>query len=216
MESFNANDGRSIVLSLVKTIQDNAVYLSDIDGAIGDGDHGINMNKGFSMAEKNLPEGPVNLADGLSMLGDTLLTDIGGSMGPLYGMLFMDMGDACRNKAQIDRATFLAMLQSAEEAIQSLGDAKVGDKTLIDTLTPAVGAFQAAVEAGETFSEALAKMVTAAEHGKESTRDLVAKIGRASRLGERSRGHLDPGATSCYLLLKAFADSIHDLLDRAG
>lgn len=213
MDSFSASEGRGIVLALIKTIQDNAAYLSEIDGAIGDGDHGINMNKGFSMVEKSLPEAPVNLSDGLELLGDTLLTEIGGSMGPLYGMIFMDMGQACQGKAEIDPTTFGAMLRAALEAVQSLGDAKVGDKTLVDTLVPALEAYEAALEGGSDFSAALTSMAAAAEAGKESTRDLVAKIGRASRLGERSRGHLDPGATSCYLLLQAFADSVIQTLD---
>lgn len=212
MDTFSASEGRAVVLSLIKVIQENAAYLSEIDGAIGDGDHGINMNKGFSMVEKNLPEGPVTLADGLSLLGDTLLTEIGGSMGPLYGMIFMDMADTCQGKADIDSATFGAMLRAALAAVQSLGDAKVGDKTLVDTLVPALEAYDAAQAQGVDFAEALAQMSAAAEAGKESTRDLVAKIGRASRLGERSRGHLDPGATSCYLLLNAFAQSMTQLL----
>lgn len=211
-QSFPSSEGRPVVLALIKAIQDNAAYLSDIDGAIGDGDHGINMNKGFSMAEERLGDGPVSLADGLNLLGDTLVSDIGGSMGPLYGMLFMDMADACQGKAVIDAEVFQTMLDAALAAIQSLGDAKVGDKTLVDTLVPARDAFQAAVQAGDDFATALHKMAAAAEAGKESTRDLVAKIGRASRLGERSRGHLDPGATSCYLLLQALADSGRALL----
>ncbi len=213
MDRFPSSAGRDVILSLIRAIQSNAAYLSDIDGAIGDGDHGINMNKGFSLAEQRLPEGPVALAEGLAILGDTLLTDIGGSMGPLYGMFFMDMGDACQGQETIDSATFLAMLQAALAAIQSLGDAKVGDKTLLDTLVPAIDAFEAAVKGGESFAAALAKMATAAEAGMESTRDMVAKIGRASRLGERSRGHLDAGATSCNLLLQAFATSITALLE---
>ncbi len=213
MDRFPSSAGRDIVLSLIRTIQDNAAYLSEIDGAIGDGDHGINMNKGFSLAEQRLPQGPVALAEGLSILGDTLLTDIGGSMGPLYGMLFMDMGDACQDQETIDSATFLAMLQAALAAIQSLGDAKVGDKTLLDTLVPALDAFEGAVRNGESFASALASMAAAAEAGKEATRNMVAKIGRASRLGERSRGHLDAGATSCNLLLQAFAASITALLN---
>ncbi len=208
MSSFSSMDGRPVVLALIRVIQENAAYLSEIDGQIGDGDHGINMNKGFSMVEKNLPEAPLHLADGFELLGDTLLTEIGGSMGPLYGMIFMEMGDVCQGKDAIDSATFGAMLRAALAAVQSLGDARVGDKTLVDTLVPALEAYEAALAAGDDFAPALAKMAAAAEAGKDSTRDLVARIGRASRLGERSRGHLDPGATSCYLLLQALADSI--------
>ena len=215
-QSFPSSEGRPVVLALIAAIQANAAYLSDIDGAIGDGDHGINMNKGFSLAAERLGEEPVGLSEGLNLLGDTLVTDIGGSMGPLYGMLFMDMGDACQGREVIDAATFQAMLDAALAAIQSLGEAQVGDKTLVDTLVPAREAFAASVAAGDDFAMALGKMAGAAEAGKDSTRDLVAKIGRASRLGERSRGHLDPGATSCYLLLQALADSSRALLGADG
>jgi dihydroxyacetone kinase-like protein len=211
-ESFPSSAGRPIVLALIAAIQANATYLSDIDGAIGDGDHGINMNKGFTMAKDSLPEGDLTLADAFDHLGNTLLDEIGGSMGPLYGMLFMDMADACRGKDAIDRVVFQAMLHAALGAIQALGDAKVGDKTLIDTLVPAVEAFDAAVAQDASFAAGLDAMADAAEAGKESTSDLVAKIGRASRLGERSRGHLDPGATSCAILLQTLAAESKKLL----
>lgn len=207
MESFKSEQGRGIVLDLVKTIHDNAAYLSEIDGAIGDGDHGINMNKGFTLASERLGE-QADLSGGLHVLGDTLLTEIGGAMGPLYGTLFLEMADACEGKTNIDSQTFGKMLDAALSAVQDLGGAKVGDKTLMDTLVPACEAYSAALTNGDNFAKALQQMVAAAEKGKESTRDLVAQIGRASRLGERSRGHLDAGSTSCYLILKSLADSM--------
>lgn len=207
MEAFKSDQGRSIVLELVKTIQDNAAYLSEIDGAIGDGDHGINMSKGFTLAGERLGE-QADLSGGLRVLGDTLLTEIGGAMGPLYGTLFLEMADACQGKTAIDAPTFGRMLDAALAAVQDLGGAKVGDKTLMDTLVPAREAYAAALAGGDSFAGALQQMAAAAERGKESTRDLVAKIGRASRLGERSRGHLDAGATSCYLILKSLGDAM--------
>lgn len=207
MEALKSDQGRGIVLELVKTIQDNAAYLSEIDGAIGDGDHGINMSKGFTLAGERLDD-HADLSGGLRVLGDTLLTEIGGAMGPLYGTLFQEMADACAGKAEIDGQTFGKMLEAGVAAVQDLGGAKVGDKTLIDTLVPAREAYNAALANGDSFVSALQKMAAAAEKGKESTRDLVAKIGRASRLGERSRGHLDAGSTSCYLILKSLADSM--------
>ncbi|MBZ0290714.1 MAG: dihydroxyacetone kinase subunit L, partial [Anaerolineae bacterium] len=207
METFKSDQGRSIVLDLVKTIQDNAAYLSEIDGAIGDGDHGINMKKGFTLAGERLGE-QADLSGGLRVVGDTLLTEIGGAMGPLYGTLFLEMAETCQGKTEIDAQTFGKMLDAGVSAVQDLGGAKVGDKTLMDTLVPAHDAYAAALANGEGFAGALQKMAVAAEKGKESTRDLVAKIGRASRLGERSRGHLDAGSTSCYLILQSLADSM--------
>jgi len=208
MANYPSSKGREVLLHLVKAIQDNAAYLSEVDGAIGDGDHGINMNKGFTRTGERLGDDAVTVSEGLELLGNTLITEIGGAMGPLYGTFFMEMADASDGKDEIDTAVFGQMLDMALDALKDLGGAEVGDKTLMDTLVPAQQAFHAAVEAGDDLPAALGKMAEAAEKGKESTRDLVARLGRASRLGERSRGHLDAGATSCYLILKALAESM--------
>lgn len=211
-DTFLNADGKIIVLALVDTIQKNTSYLSEVDGAIGDGDHGINMNKGFSRCEDLLTGKNVDLAVALNTLGTVLLDDIGGSMGPLYGSFFLDMAAICQGKTEISSADFGAMLHSGLESIQGLGNAKLGDKTLLDTLIPAYLAYQSALLSGNSFSNCLKAMLDAAEKGKESTRDMVAKVGRASRLGERSRGVLDAGATSCFLILQAFATSINSLI----
>ncbi|TCL59247.1 dihydroxyacetone kinase DhaL subunit [Hydrogenispora ethanolica] len=215
MDHFLNDEGLFVVNSLIVAIRQNKEYLSEIDGAIGDGDHGINMNKGFTLCKERLGDTQVSLTVGLKTLGRILLTEIGGSMGPLYGTFFMEMAKASEGKESIDKTVFGAMLDAALAGVQSLGNARVGDKTLLDTLFPAVEAYQTAVAEGRSFSTALERMRTAAEKGKESTRDLVAKVGRASRLGERSRGVLDAGATSCYLLLSAMAISITEYLARS-
>lgn len=212
MESFPSSQGGPVVFDLIKTIQQNAAYLSEIDGAIGDGDHGVNMNKGFTRAGQLLGSGEVDLSSGLGKLGQVLLTEIGGAMGPLYGTFFMEMARACKNHPDVDAQLFQQMLQAGLEGVRDLGGAQPGDKTLLDTLAPASESFAAAVSEGASFHQALARMVEAAERGKDSTRDMVAKVGRASRLGERSRGVLDAGATSCYLIVKSMADSIARLL----
>lgn len=212
MDHILNSESSIIVFNLIKTIQDNKDYLSEVDGDIGDGDHGINMNKGFTLCKERLGESKVDLSTALKTLGRVLLTEIGGSMGPLYGTFFNRMAKVCNGKEQIDKEVFREMLKSALEGIKSLGDAKVGDKTLIDTLVPALDAYENALGEGKDFKEALENMKVAAERGKESTRDLVAKVGRASRLGERSRGVLDAGATSCNLILQSMADTIIDLL----
>jgi phosphoenolpyruvate---glycerone phosphotransferase subunit DhaL len=212
MESFLNKAGSIVVYDLILTIQNNKEYLSEIDGAIGDGDHGINMNKGFTICKERLDGDKVNLSDALKTLGKVLLTEIGGSMGPLYGTFFMEMSKACDGKEKIDKQVFGNMLNAALTGVQNLGNAKVGDKTLIDTLNPAVDTYLAVADQGASFKQALQAMKIAAEKGKESTRELIAKVGRASRLGERSRGVLDAGATSCYLLLVSMAISITALL----
>ncbi len=212
MASFQNKDGLVIIKDLIKTIQDNRQYLSEIDGAIGDGDHGINMNKGFTMCADKIRDKEMNLTLGLKTLGRTLLTDIGGSMGPLYGSFFIEMSKAAGENESVDAALLGGMLDAAYSGIKKLGEAKVGDKTLVDTLDPAVAAYKLALEEGKGFAEALTGLKAAAVKGRDSTIDLVAKVGRASRLGERSKGVLDAGATSCCLILCSMADSISLLI----
>lgn len=212
MESFENSRGAEILVNLCHAIRDNAAYLSEIDGATGDGDHGINMNKGFARACARIDRQAVTFSTGLNVLGEVLLDEIGGAMGPLYGTFFMEMGRVCNGHAEIDKQLFANMLDAALDGVLEVGDASVGDKTLLDTLAPAQAALAMAVEQDRGFCEALNQMTIAAELGKESTKDLVAKVGRASRLGERSRGTLDAGAASCYLILQSMASSIRVLL----
>jgi dihydroxyacetone kinase-like protein len=213
MQYFLNEKGAVIVYDLIKTIQDNKNYLSEVDGAIGDGDHGINMNKGFTICKEKLEGKDLDLTTSMQTLGMVLLTEIGGSMGPLYGSFFIEMSKVCKDKEKIDKEVFGNMLKAALTGIQTLGNAKVGDKTLLDTLVPAVEIFQKTVDEGKSFKDALVEMKQAAEKGKDSTKDMVAKVGRASRLGERSRGVLDAGATSCYLILASIADSVISLIE---
>ena len=212
LESFKNGDAGVIVDQLIHTIQEQRDYLSEIDGKIGDGDHGINMNKGFTMCEEKLKGKTYDLSEGLSILGETLLDDIGGSMGPLYGMLFDEMSMACEDAEDVDADVFGEMITGAVEGIQEISPAQVGDKSLLDTLVPAKEAFVAAKEEGKDFAQCLDAMNEAAEKGWQSTKDLVAKIGRASRLGERSRGVLDAGATSCYFIITTIGNGAKGLL----
>lgn len=206
MQSFiNAASG-DIVTVLAERIVENRAYLSEIDGKIGDGDHGVNMAKGFAMAAERLKGREASLAEALDTLGTVLMTEIGGSMGPLYGVMFIEFAETIEKTESIDAEAFSRMLHAGLAGIQSIGSAKVGDKTLIDTLVPAVEAFDTATAEGRPFAEALEALVLAAEQGRDSTINLVARIGRASRLGERSLGVLDAGATSCAIILKTLSD----------
>lgn len=209
---FKNTESGNIILSLIETIQNNTAYLSEIDGAIGDGDHGINMNKGFTMCKDRLEGKTYSLSEGLEVLSSTLMDDIGGSMGPLYGVFFEEMSITSAEKEYIDATVFKEMLENALAGIMEIGSAKRGDKTLLDTLIPAVEAYSSALSAGSDFSASLLSLKESSKEGWLSTKDMVAKIGRASRLGERSRGVLDAGATSCYLLLNSLADSILTIL----
>ena len=213
MKSFKNKDGKSILLAMVKAVQENKAYLSEVDGLIGDGDHGANMNKGFTIFETRFKDKDISFTQGLDELGTILLTEIGGSMGPIYGTIFIDMAEAGDEKEDINLADFNQMLKKGLDGLQGIVEAKVGDKTLVDTLSPAVDALDKGEKENISFDKALDNMKVAAEKGKDSTKDLVAKFGRSSRLGERSRGVLDAGATSCCIILAAMADSIKPLLN---
>ncbi len=154
--------------------------------------------------------GPVvlDLVTGLSTLGNTLLGDIGGSMGSLYGTFFIDMTESLAGADTLDRARCAAMLRAGLDAFCGLGDAKTGDKTLVDVLQPAPEAFDGAVARGENFAACLDAVKGAAAESLEATRGMVARLGRAARLGERSRGHFGPGAASCELLMRTLADAL--------
>jgi dihydroxyacetone kinase-like protein len=211
-EHFSTHDGSAIVADLVSVIVANRDYLSEIDGAIGDGDHGINMAKGFAHCGRALEGRQLSLAQALDELTLSLMEGIGGSMGPLYGSLFIGMADEVRGNEDIDAATFARLLRGGLTSLQDITEAGVGDKCLMDTLIPAVEAFERAHADGASFNDALQAMKSAASQGRDSTKDLVAKIGRASRLGERSLGVLDAGAVSCCLILTRLADSIQPRL----
>ena len=206
MQTFDNASSGAIVLSMAERIVENRAYLSEIDGKIGDGDHGVNMAKGFGMAAERLKGKDVALAESLDTLGTVLMTEIGGSMGPLYGVMFTEFAEMIQGTEKIDAAAYSKMLHAGLAGIQAIGSAKVGDKTLIDTFVPAIEAFDKATAEGKSFGEALEALVVAAETGRDSTINLVAKIGRASRLGERSIGVLDAGATSCAIILKELSD----------
>jgi phosphoenolpyruvate---glycerone phosphotransferase subunit DhaL len=212
METFSQKEGSILLDRIIVKIQENKQYLSDIDGAIGDGDHGINMNKGFTLCREALDKEPGGLSHGLKMLGKILMLKIGGSMGPLYGKFFLAFGKSLETKDTISAEDFLAGLKASLEAIRSISQAQVGDKTLMDVLIPAVDAFEKALNEDRTFSESLDRMSKAALEGRDGTIDMVAKIGRSSRLGERSRGVMDAGSASCYLILDTMATSIKELL----
>ena len=212
MERFSQEAGSLIVDRLILAIQENKQYLSDIDGAIGDGDHGINMNKGFTLCREALDEQSGDLTYGLKTLGKILMMKIGGSMGPLYGKFFLSIAKELEGVAEIGRDEFGQALRAALDAIHAISPAQVGDKTLIDVLVPAERAYNDAVAAGLSFEAALDAMDAAALQGRDSTVDMVAKLGRSSRLGERSRGVMDAGSASCYLILHTVADTVKALL----
>jgi len=205
-----------LVRELIATIVAHRQYLSDIDGLIGDGDHGINMAKGFNGCAARLDalgaDKALQLPVALTQLSEALMDDIGGSMGPLYGNFFLGLVDTLAPHVQMDAALFSEALAAAVARVQAMGNAQVGDKTLMDTLVPARDALAETLAGGGSFDAALQAMNEAAERGKDSTKDLQARIGRSARLGPRSIGVLDAGATSACLIVQAMARSLRQQL----
>ena len=195
------------VLSKMKeAIVENAQFLTDLDAAIGDNDHGINMARGFKKVEDDLPGlAGKDIGAVLKKVGMDLVSTVGGSAGPLYGTGFMKAGAKAAGKMEISMDDFLDMMQEAIGGVQLRGKAVEGEKTMLDAMIPAEKAMREAAAAGKTVKEVLDAGVQAAEAGVEYTKTIIATKGRASYLGERSLGHQDPGATSFTVILKAIA-----------
>ncbi|HEX7256016.1 MAG TPA: dihydroxyacetone kinase subunit DhaL [Gaiellaceae bacterium] len=189
------------------TVAENKEYLTRLDSAIGDADHGINMDRGMKAVIAKLDglEGN-DIGDLLKTVGMTLVSSVGGAGGPLYGTLFLQMGVATAGKSELEPEDWAAALDAAVKGVQMRGKAEPGDKTMVDALIPARDSFASALAEGATFEDALRTSAEAAEEGMLGTIPLVARKGRASYLGERSAGHQDPGATSTHLLLRTAAD----------
>jgi dihydroxyacetone kinase-like protein len=188
-------------------VAENRAYLTKLDGAIGDGDHGTNMDRGMKKVLERL-----EAADGddigasLKTVGMALVSSVGGAAGPLYGTLFLQMGQAAAGRSELDLAGFTEALDSGIQGVIKRGKAEPGDKTMLDALNPALDALRNAD--GDDVAAALQQAADAAREGMESTVPMVARKGRASYLGERSAGHQDPGATSSHLLLKTAAEAV--------
>jgi dihydroxyacetone kinase-like protein len=188
-------------------VAENRAYLTRLDGDIGDGDHGTNMDRGMKKVLERLEatDGD-DIGASLKAVGMALVSSVGGAAGPLYGTLFMQMGQAAAGKSELDVAGFTEALDAGVQGVIKRGKAERGDKTMLDALGPALDALKQ--ESGDDVAGALGRAADAAREGMEATVPLVARKGRASYLGERSAGHQDPGATSSHLLLKTAAEAV--------
>ncbi|NBD34431.1 MAG: dihydroxyacetone kinase subunit L [Chloroflexi bacterium] len=188
-------------------IAENKVYLTDLDSAIGDGDHGVNMDRGFQAVLTKLPSvSNQDIGAILKVVGMTLVSTVGGASGPLYGTFFIQMARKTNGKLELTLDDWIATIESGLDGVIRRGKANPGDKTMIDSILPALEALKTAAGNDKSLAEALSASAQAAHQGMEDTIPLVAKRGRASYLGERSAGHQDPGATSSYLLFKTAAE----------
>lgn len=203
-----------IMQAIAKRMEKEKEFLTELDNAIGDGDHGINLSIGFREVASHLDEWKgENVATLYKNVGKALLDKVGGSAGPLYGSFFMKFGVPVKKKGPDEGVTadeFVAMMDKAIAIIQKRGKSTTGEKTMNDTLMPALDALKAAHAAGDDIKTAMGKAVEAGKAGLESTRNMVATKGRAMRLGERAVGHLDPGAASTAEMLEIFYKDMPD------
>lgn len=198
---------RAWIVTAAGVIDEQRDHLTQLDAAIGDADHGINMARGFravlAALEPDLPATPGGV---LVLTGSTLISKVGGASGPLYGTWFRRAGKALGDASEVDLPALAGALEAALAGVQKLGAAREGDKTMVDALAPATAAFSKAAAEGVPRAAALSALVTAAQAGADATVSMQALKGRASYLGPRSVGHEDPGAASSVLLLTALRD----------
>lgn len=198
-----------VIKDLAAMVEEQRDYLTSLDAIIGDSDHGINLTIGFREVMKNLATWESeDLTVLFKKVGMALLAKVGGASGPLYGGFFVNFGIPAEGKQEVNFAEFVNMYQSGVELIEKRGKAVLADKTMVDTLRPALDALLASIAAQEEPLVAFEKCLQAAEVGRDSTKPLIAKKGRALRLGERAIGHLDPGATSSHLILSIFYENL--------
>lgn len=208
-------EGKEVIYILNKIsekISTNKDFLSELDAAIGDGDHGANMTKGFkAVVEKLKSDNENDIGEILKKSGMALVSNVGGASGPLYGTAFMKAGVKLKGKSQINIKDFLEALVEALEGIKMRGKADIEDKTMIDALSPSIEALKTSLNEGKSDLDALEDMKNSAFKGVQHTKEILAKKGRASYLGERSLNHQDAGATSCALILETIYEEVKKL-----
>ena len=208
MSDITRSDITRWLMAFADQIAANKDYLTELDSAIGDADHGINMERGFQAVLLKLPTlADQDIGSVLKLVAMTLISTVGGASGPLYGTLFLQMATATTGKLELNLAEWSNAFSSAVEGVARRGKAVPGDKTMLDSLLPGLAALKKAAAQGAGWAEALESCERAARQGMLDTIPLVARKGRASYLGERSAGHQDPGATSAHLLLQAAMES---------
>ncbi len=205
--------GKKVIQMLKKIsekIDENKAYLSELDAAIGDGDHGLNMNKGFkAVIEKIKDDDGSDIGGILKKSGMALVSNVGGASGPLYGTAFMKAAVSVNGKSEIDINDFAKMLDEALEGIKMRGKGQADDKTMIDAIEPALNSIKHGIDQGLEAKEILKLAKEAAYKGVEHTKEIIAKKGRASYLGERSLGHQDAGATSSAIIIETIYEALN-------
>lgn len=207
--SIEARDIVAWLRAAAAALEAQREQLIELDRAIGDGDHGANMDRGFKAAMQRVEAlDTTDIGQILRTVAMALIATVGGAAGPLYGTFFMQMASQAAGKASLSPAEWAAALEAGLQGVTDRGRAQKGDKTMVDALAPGIEALKQALAEGADLAEALRRCAVAAEEGMRATIPLVARRGRASYLGERSAGHQDPGATSAYLILRAAAEAL--------
>ena len=206
--SIHRDDLLKWIEACAAVLKENREYLTELDAAIGDADHGANMDRGFKAVMSKMSElVDKDIGTVLKTVGMTLISTVGGAGGPLYGTFFLQAGMKSAGKMELGLEDWTEALDAAVGGVVMRGKAELGDKTMVDALTPAVVALKESINGSVPLGQALQKSADAAKQGMLDTIPLVARKGRASYLGERSADHQDPGATSSYLILQAAADT---------
>lgn len=196
---------------ILEELEKNRQYLNDLDAPIGDSDHGESVTNAFRKVKEAVdryPEGNRDIGKLLQEVGKSIIFSGGAAMGPLYGTAFMDAGKVVDGKSELTPQDVVAMWEAFAGGIARRGQAKVGEKTMYDTIYPMVESLKASLAKGESFEEMLTGAIEAARQGMEATKNMLSLRGRSSRLGERSIGHIDPGAASSFIVVKAFLETL--------
>lgn len=209
---MNNSDTLRWLERIADVLRENRTYLTDLDSPIGDADHGVNMDRGFSTVRDKFPSmASMDAGMQLKTVGTTLVSTVGGASGPLYGTAFLRAGMAAANKQELTASDVVGMLEAFVGGVVARGKAQPGEKTMVDALTPALAAAKQALNDGASLAEITQRAAAAAEEGMKATIPMLATKGRASYLGERSIGHQDPGATSSWLILRSLAETCRSM-----
>ncbi len=210
-DTISFNTIKKSFTAILNRLEENRQFLNDLDSPIGDSDHGESVTAAFKKVKEAVDAYPADQNDIGSLLqsiGKAIIFSGGAAMGPLYGTAFMDAGTAVCGKSALTREDLVALMMAFAHGIERRGKVKIGEKTMYDTIYPTADALKKAFDEGKSLSEMVNAGIAAAKQGMESTKDMISLRGRSSRLGERSIGHIDPGAASSYFIMEAFLESM--------
>ena len=210
-DTISFNTIKKSFTAILNRLEENRQYLNDLDSPIGDSDHGESVTAAFKKVKEAVDAYPADqndIGNLLQSIGKAIIFSGGAAMGPLYGTAFMDAGTAICGKSVLTREDLVALMLAFAHGIERRGKVKIGEKTMYDTIYPTAEALKKAFDEGKSLSEMVNAGIAAAKQGMESTKDMISLRGRSSRLGERSIGHIDPGAASSYFIMEAFLESM--------